>query len=75
MTEREEIIEQMAKLSARKSRLARASLLVEKIDPALADDLDEEWNIASDQIGVLQFQLHHIDTASFRVMRWDGRLL
>ena len=79
MTEREEIIEQMAALSARKSRLAEKARLSEKIEPALAELYDAWHDAASDEIGRLQFRLHEIEAAASRkVLLWDaayGRLL
>jgi hypothetical protein len=77
MTEREEIIEKMAELSARKSRLAEKARLAEKIDPVLLRplvDLYDAWHdAASDEIGRLQFRLHEIEAiASRKVLLWDA---
>ena len=63
VTEREEIIEKMAELSARKSRLAEKARLAEKIEPALAELYDAWHDAASEEIGLLQFRLRLWDAA------------
>lgn len=66
MSEREELIEQMARKQHFKGRLASIAYRVQHSNPTLADHIDAKWNAASDEIGRLQHRLHEIDAHTSR---------